>query len=194
MAIADIITRIEDDARAEADAIISAARERADAVRERARIDAEREAERIVERTLAQAKVEADTLLANARLAARDSLLAAKKDLAERALAEAGHRLEDLPDDEYVALIAREVAEVAVPGQRIRVSAVDEQRLRKLGALLRDAGVDVTVDGTSPDIERGVCVEGDGVRVEVSAASYIAEHRADLLHVAVRTLFAGEDR
>jgi V/A-type H+-transporting ATPase subunit E len=194
VAIADIITRIEDDARAEADAIISAARERADAVRERARIDAEREAERIVERTLTQAKVEADTLLANARLAARDSLLAAKKDLAERALTEAETRLESLPDDEYAALIAREVAKVAVPGQRVRVSAADGSRLSTLDALLRDAGVDVTVEDGSADVDRGVCVEGDGVRVEVSAASYIAEHRADLLHVAVGVLFSGEDR
>lgn len=194
MAIADIITRIEDDARAEADAIISAARERADAVRERARIDAEREAERIVERTLTQAKVEADTLLANARLAARDSLLAAKKDLAERALTEAETRLESLPDDEYAALIAREVAKVAVPGQRVRVSAADGSRLSTLDALLRDAGVDVTVEDGAADVDRGVCVEGDGVRVEVSAASYIAEHRADLLHVAVGVLFSGEDR
>jgi vacuolar-type H+-ATPase subunit E/Vma4 len=163
-------------------------------VRERARIDAEREAERIVERTLTQAKVEADTLLANARLAARDSLLAAKKDLAERALTEAETRLESLPDDEYAALIAREVAKVAVPGQRVRVSAADGSRLSTLDALLRDAGVDVTVEDGSADVDRGVWVEGDGVRVEVSAASYIAEHRADLLHVAVGVLFSGEDR
>jgi len=194
VAIADIITRIEDDARAEANVITGAARERAEAVEARARAEAEREASLIIERAIAQARVEAATVLANARLTARDSLLAAKKDLAERALAEVRTRLEDLPDDEYASFIARRVAKVAVPGQRVRVAAADRSRLETLGSLLDGAGVDMAVSDEPADIERGVYVEGDGVRVEVSPASYIAERHAELLQVAVKALFGGEDR
>lgn len=192
MAITDIITRIEQDAQAEADAIIAAAQERAAAVVAAAKAEAEREAARIRARGAEDARVEAETLLANARLAARDALLAAKKELAERALDEVRAHLESLPDDKYAAFIASEVARVAVPGQVVRVAAADRERLASLGERLAEAGVPVRVEGEAEGLPQGVRVESDGVRVDVSPEAYVAERHDTLLLAAVRTLFPEE--
>ena len=192
MAIADIITRIELDAQAEADALLAAARERAEAAIAAVRAEAERDAARIRARGAAGARVEADTLLANARLAARDGLLGAKKELAEHVLDEARARLESLPDDEYAAFIAREVVRVAVSGQVVRVAPADSEKLASLGERLAAAGAPVTVAGEATGLARGVRVEGDGVRVEVSPAAYVAERHDRLLPLAVRALFPEE--
>ena len=189
MAIADIISRIEDDAQAEADAIITTAQERADAMMAAARSEAERDAARIKAHGAEAARVEAETLLANARLAARDAFLGARKELAERVLTGVREALERLPDDEYAAFIARETARVAVPGQRIRVAAADVDRLAGLGPLVEASAIEMAVVGEAADLARGVRVEGDGVRVEVSPAAYVAQHHGDMLQVAVRELF-----
>lgn len=192
MAIADIISRIENDAQAEAAAIVAAAEERADSLVAAARAEAEREAARIKAHEAEVARVQAETLLANARLTARDALLGAKRDLAERALATARETLEALPDDEYAAFIAREIARAAVPGQRAQIASADADRLAGLDSLVVLHGIDVEIDGIAPDLARGVRLEGDGVMVEVSPAAYMAEHHDDLLHVAVRGLFQEE--
>lgn len=192
MAIADIITRIGDDAQAEADAIIAAAQERVEARVAAAQAEADREAARIKAHGAETARIEAETLLANARLAARDALLGAKKALAEQVLAGARDALGALPDDEYVAFIARETARVAVPGQRVRIASGDAVRLGDLGSRMAALGIDVIVEGEATDLATGVRVEGDGVRIEVSPAAYIAEHHDDMLHVAVRELFSEE--
>lgn len=192
MAIADIITRIEQDANAEAEAIVAAAQERADALVAGARAEAEKQAARIRTRGADAARVEAETLLANARLAARDELLGAKQELAERVLTGVREALEALPDDEYAAFIARETARVAMPGQHVRIAAADSERLASLGALVAALGVDTTLAGEAVGLARGVRVESDGVRVEVSPAAYVEERHGDMLHVAVRELFPGE--
>lgn len=192
MAIADIITRIEIDAQAEADALLEAARERAEAAVAAAKAEADRDAARIRSRGAEVARVEAETLLANARLAARDGLLGAKKELAEHVLGEARARLESLPDGDYAAFIAREVVRVSVPGQVVRVAAADSDRLASLGERLAAAGAPVTVAGEAEGLARGVRVEGDGVRVEVSPAAYVAERHDRLLPLAVRALFPEE--
>ena len=192
MAIADIITRIEQDANAEADAIVAAAQERAGAIVAEARAEAEKQAARIRSRGADAARVEAETLLANARLAARDELLGAKQELAERVLAGVREALEKLPDDEYAAFIARETARVAVPGQQVRIAAEDAERLAGLGTLVAALGADITIAGEAVGLARGVRVEGDGVRVEVSPAAYVEQRHGDMLHVAVRELFPGE--
>lgn len=192
MAIADIITRIEQDAQAEAEAIIAAARQRADAIVAEAQTDSEKQAARIKAHNAEAARVEAEMLLANARLAARDELLRAKQELAGRVIAGVRTALETLPDDDYAAFIARETARVAVPGQHVRVAAADVQRLADLAARVAALGVEITMDGEADGLARGVSVESDGVRVEVSPAAYVAERHGDILQIAVRELFPGE--
>lgn len=192
MAITDIITRIETDAACEAAAITGAAE--AEAARIVAQAEATVAAEREGALAAAQhdAAEEAGMLLASARLAARDDLLARKRALAERVLERAGEALVALPDDEYLALIATGVAEAAAGGETLAVAAADAKRLGGLAKRLEDRGVRVTLAAEPAPIERGVLLAGDRMRVEISPASFVADHRDRLLLVAAGALFGGE--
>ncbi len=100
--------------------------------------------------------------------------------------------LTQVPIDEYAAFIARETARAAIPGQRVLLAPADAGRLSELQSRLDTLGVNVTVSGEATGLKRGARIEGDGVRVEVSPAAYVAEHHADMLQVAVRALFPEE--
>lgn len=193
MAIDDLIGRIEADAAEEAAAILAAARVQAEELL--ARADASVKAERAAALAEAErsAREEAATLLANARLASRDALLARKREAAEAVLQRAQTSLEALPDGEYVELIAAAVARVAAEGDELAVAPADAKRLAGLAARLGELGVAARVSGEAAELEHGVLLTGDRVRVEVSPASLIDDARDELLLVASRTLFGGKD-
>jgi len=54
---------------------------------------------------------------------------------------------------------------------------------------LKAAGVTIEIDDTPADIERGVVLAGDRVRVEVSAAAMIQARRDGLLSEVDAALF-----
>lgn len=193
MAITDIIERIEADAAAEAGAIVEAAEAEA------ARLLAEAEAMLAAEREEALARVgreaaeEAGTLLANARLAARDALLVEKRALVERVLERARESLEALPDAQYLEFIAAGVREAAAGGETLAVAPADARRLGGLSARLAELGVRVRPASEPAPIEHGVLLVGDRVRVEVSPAAIIASRRDELLQTVARELFGGKE-
>lgn len=191
MAIDDLITRIESDAAAEAAAIAAEAESEAAAILARAQATLASERAVSVERARVAAANESATVLANARLKVRDELLAHKREKAERVLERAQQALEELPDEEYLDLIASAVASRAAYGDRLAVAEADVQRLSRLGQHLSALGVNVTVAEETAPQGRGVLLTGDRVRLEVSPASLVAEHRDQLLLVASRALFGG---
>ena len=132
-------------------------------------------------------------LLASARLAARDSLLARKRALAERVLELAGEALVALPDAEYLEMIAAGAVKAAAGGERLVVAAADAKRLGALPARLDALGARVTAAPGPAPIARGVLLTGDRMRVEVSPSSLVADHRDRLLLIAADALFGGEE-
>jgi vacuolar-type H+-ATPase subunit E/Vma4 len=195
VALADILQRIEEDAGAEAAAILAQAEEAAAAVRAEAQERARARTEQVVAHTTAEAEAAGRTRLATARLAARDNALAAKRHLVERVLAEVVRHLESLPADEYAAFIAREVSRVARGGETLSIGQEDHARLSaRLGVALAAAGVQVAIRGTTAAIDRGVLIEGDRVKVVVSAGSLVASRRDRLVAVVSETLFGHEER
>lgn len=192
MAITDLLTRIEGDAADEAAAIMTAARAEADRIIERAEATTAAERAAAMEAAARSVAAERETLLANARLTARDELLARKRQHAERVLERAREALAALPDGEYLELIASAVARATAGGETLRVAPDDAVRLSGLAERLAEAGVDVSVSGDPAPIERGVLLAGDRVRVEISPATLIADSRDRLLLVASRTLFGSQ--
>jgi vacuolar-type H+-ATPase subunit E/Vma4 len=188
VAITDLLARIEGDAAEEASVIM------AEAQAEAARILVLSEKTVAAERAIALEAADragaetAATLLANARLAARDSLLAEKRAMVERVLERAREALESLDDVAYLDLIATAAAPVVAGGQTLAVAAADAHRLAGLAERL---GLEVSAEPA--DIERGVLLTGDRVRVEVSPASLIADRRDELLSTAADALFGGQD-
>jgi len=190
VALADILQRIEEDAVAEAAQILGAAEQAADAVRTDAQERAHARTHALVEHTTREAEAAARTRLATARLAARDNMLAAKRQLVERVLAEVVEHLESLPSEQYAAFIAAEVAGVARGGETLSVGQGDHARLGvSLGPALAAAGAKVNIRGVTGAIDRGVLIEGDRVKVVVSARSLVASHRDRLVSVVTGTLF-----
>lgn len=193
MALADILQRIEEDAEAEAADILLEAEQAAATVRHEAHERARTRTEQVVAHARAEAEAAGRTRLATARLAARDNALAAKRHLVERALAEVVARIESLPADEYAAFIAREVAGVTRGGEELAIGQEDHARLsERIAPALSAAGVQVSVRGTTAAIDRGVLIEGDRVRVEVSARALVASRKERLVAVVSQALFGDE--
>lgn len=194
MAIDDIVARIAADAEAEARALTDAAEADADRLRADARARADARSEREAARGRADAERDAATLLANARLSARDALLSARQALDAEALAGVEEALVALPDDRYAALLARAVVDASDGCSALRLGTSDAERLRRaLPTALAAAGVKLPIEDTPADVGFGVVLVGDRVRVEASAAALVAARRDDLLSEADAALFgAGE--
>ncbi len=193
MALADIVQRITEDAIAEAAEILREADEAAADVRAQAQERAHERTAQVVAHTKAEAEAAGRTRLATARLAARDNALAAKRHLVERVLAEVVARLEALPAEEYAAFIAREVARVARGGEALSIGQEDHARLSaRIAPSLATVGAKVSVRGATAALDRGVLIEGDRVRVEVSARALVSSRKERLVTVVSRVLFGDE--
>ena len=192
MAITDLLTRIDGDASSEATAIVAEAQAEAKQIVERAQAAADAERKTALAVAERRAAEERETLLANARLAARDDLLGRKRELAERVLARAQEALEKLSDAEYLELIASAVVRSSTGGDSLAVAPADAARLAGLDVRLKQLGAHIAVSAGPAPVERGVLLTGDRVRVEISPASLIADMRDQLLLAASRELFGGK--
>ncbi|HET6497434.1 MAG TPA: V-type ATP synthase subunit E family protein [Coriobacteriia bacterium] len=193
MALGDILRRIERDSLEEADGILASAERSAADVRARGGEHARVRADGIVARARAEAESAAQTTLAEARLAARDKALTAKHQLVERVIAHAAERAGSLSAERYAALLATWVTEVATGGEVVSIGHEDHGRLNvRLGPALKAVGAPVTIRGTTAAISRGVLVEGDRVRVEVSIRARIESRREEFVGLAASALFDAE--
>jgi vacuolar-type H+-ATPase subunit E/Vma4 len=192
MALADIIGRIEGDAGAEARVLLDGARQRAEALIAHAEAEAAAAAAEYIAAAERAARAEGETLLANARLTARDEELTAKRELVEHVLAEAEARLIGLPDAEYTALIAAAVARQARGGDTVRIAPADRSRLAGLPeAIARVAGRDLGltfVEEPAP-LDHGATLDADRVSSEVSAHALLDARRDHLIATVAGVLF-----
>jgi len=193
MAIDDIVARIRADGEAEAAAIVAEATDDATRLTGEAKARAQADASRTLARESAAARREAATILANARLKARDAMLTARLALDDEALSAARAAIVALPDERYASLMARGVAASSIDDEIVLVGSADMARLRTaLPAALATAGSSLTVSDVPADIEHGVVLVSDRVRVEVSPAAMVAAERASLMTDADRLLFGRE--
>ena len=102
-----IIAHIQSDAQAQCDAVLAAAKEKCDAIREEY---AKQAAEAYAERIRAGVKSCADDGESAARLGrmeAKKTLLALKQEMISRSFDEAARQLVSLPEEQYVALLGK---------------------------------------------------------------------------------------
>ena len=185
MAIDDIVARIAADSEAEAAALLAEAE--ADAARAKADADAlaEADAARTLARERARTERDVATIAANARLDARDASLATRLELVEEVLARAHDALVGLPDAEYAAVLARQIAGSSTGSETVLLGSADAERLRAtLPDAMRAAGLSLRIADDDAGVERGVVLVGDRIRVEVSPAAMIAGRRDELVELA----------
>ncbi|MDZ4654690.1 MAG: V-type ATP synthase subunit E family protein [Coriobacteriia bacterium] len=195
MALADIIGRIESDAGAEARALTDGAKAKAEAIMVEAKREAEKEHERVLHRARYDAEGRAAMLLANARLAVRDEMLARKRTLVERTLREAEERLVALDDVAYTRLIAQGVVHSACGGDVVSIAAADRERLRELPkaveSAVAEAGrvLELAFSEQPADIAHGVMLNAGRVSAEVGPASMVSGRHDELMTAAAVRLF-----
>ena len=125
-----IIAHIQSDAQAQCDAVLAAAQKQCDAIREDF---AKQASEAYAERIRAGVKSCADEGESAARLGrmeAKKTLLAVKQEMISRSFDKAAQMLVSLPEEQYVALLAKLAAAAAVTGdEEIVLNAADRARV-----------------------------------------------------------------
>lgn len=191
MALADIIERIESDARAEAESIIAAAEERAGTVLAGARDRANTAKDDTLSAAERAAKRDAETIVVNARLRARDSLVAAKRDMIDTALRDAAEVVASLDDDAYAGFLARYITAAARGGETVSFGAKDAGRASKVMARVAESapGLDLRQGEPAAAFDRGVVLTGSRVRVDLSLHALVEDRRDELESTAASVLF-----
>jgi len=191
VALADILTRIRSDSEAEAATVLAAAQERAEAIVAEATGKADAHRADVAAAAMAAAGREADTIVVNARLAARDAEVTARRRLIDEALVAAAEALAKLPDAEYARFLAARIAEVSRGGETVSFGSEDVARSSLvLDELARIApSLTVQVAKKPAPFERGALLEGDRVRADLSLAALVAERREAIEMSVARALF-----
>jgi V/A-type H+-transporting ATPase subunit E len=107
MALEDILRKIEEDAKREADKILSEAKERAEEIIRNAQEEADRAKGRLMEEARRNAQTHKSRLISMAELDMRKEVLQEKQSLIDLAFRKALERLTGMEDDEYRTLIER---------------------------------------------------------------------------------------
>jgi len=194
VALADILTRIDGDTSDDTGAILAAAGERADKIVSDATARADAHRAEVAAAATAAATREADTIVVNARLAARDAEVTARRSLLDEALAAAADAVAAQSDAQYARYLAARIAEVARGGETLSFGSADSDRASVVvEELARTApGVEFVVADKAAPFERGALLEGSRVRADLSLAALVEERRDDLEVVVARVLFPEE--
>jgi vacuolar-type H+-ATPase subunit E/Vma4 len=196
VALADIITRIASDASSESERELSAAAIRAEELLATARSEAEAYHDRTIEAAKRDSASKSATVLATARLAARDQALTAKREIVAATLTGAVEAIEALPADRYVRFLAYGIARSARSGDSVALAVADVDHVTSLRAAVASAAPELSLDwdAAPASVPRGAVVSGSRTRVEVTPASVVSERRDELELIAAPQLFSGEER
>jgi len=197
VALEDILSRIAEDARAEAERLRADGASRAEAILASARREAARLRGELLERERGRLAAASANRLAAARLAARTRVLEQRRALLEEVLAEGLEAARGEGEGAYASWLAALVA--AVPeeaGVELEVGKGDVERFgpAHAGALVREIGRlrpgwPVAVREAPASFEAGVAVRGGQSVHDFSLAVLLRERRARWETELARVLF-----
>jgi vacuolar-type H+-ATPase subunit E/Vma4 len=196
VALADIIKRIETQGVEEAERIEREAAKRAVGIGQDAARSASQQREESLARAERRAESESATIVAAARLAARDQALARKRAVVEDAIHRLVQELEGLPAEQYARFIAGNLAKSARAGDTVYVSAADAPHAKLIADEIVRIAPELDLEWSvepAEDIARGVVVRGDRVRSAISPESAVDAMRAELELKFASMLFAQDE-
>ena len=130
--IEKITARIEEDGRAENDAVLAQARAQAADIAAKAQADAKAAADEVLAQGRRAAEDRARHLGSMAQMECRKAVLAAKQDVIEEAFRLAHKKLLELPREQYVALLADLAVKASTTGrEKLIFSAPDRAQVGK---------------------------------------------------------------
>ena len=192
--IEKIIDRISGDAQAEIDAILDEARAEAAQITAKYEAQAREEADEILKRGSAAAAEREERLASMAQMEGRKAELAAKQEVIEEAFELALKKLLELPEEQYVNLLADLAVRASVTGKEtLFFSAADRDRVGKkvVDAANKKltAGALALGDG-SRSIKGGFVLSDGAVEVNCSFDTLVRLQKAEITGEVTRVLFA----
>ena len=194
--IEKITGRIEADVQREIDAIQADARSQADAIAARYDEQAKRESEDILVRGRRSADERVERLASVAQLEARKLELAAKQELLGEAFDRALEQLLNLPEKEYVALLANLAVKASSTGrEQVILSQKDRTRYGKqvvtqANELLAKTGTGaLTLAESSRPIKGGLILSDGDVEVNCTFETLVRLQRGELERDVAKVLF-----
>ena len=195
--IEKITERIAQDAQAEISKVEAEAKAQADAIT--AKYTAQAVAERQSLQAAAKAKAEErmERLDSVAQMEAKKMLLAAKQEMLNRAFNLALEKLTHLPEEEYVELLAKLAAHSAITGQeQMILSPADRTRYgvkaaTRANELLAKEGktASITLSETTQDIEGGLLLSDGAVEVNCTFETLVRLSRNEASLEVSKVLF-----
>ena len=189
-----IIAHIQSDAQAQCDAVLAAAKEKCDAIREDY---AKQAAEAYAERIRAGVKSCADEGESAARLGrmeAKKTLLAVKQEMISRSFDEAAKQLVSLPEEQYVALLAKLAAAASVTGEEeIVLNAADRARVgeavvKAANEKLGEKGK-LTLSDAAGEFDGGLILRRGNIEVNCTSSLLVELCRGEMSAAIAGVLF-----
>lgn len=189
-----IIAHIQSDAQAQCDAVLAAAQKQCDAIREDF---AKQASEAYAERIRAGVKSCADEGESAARLGrmeAKKTLLAVKQEMISRSFDKAAQMLVSLPEEQYVALLAKLAAAAAVTGdEEIVLNAADRARVgeavvKAANEKLGEKGK-LTLSDATGEFDGGLVLRRGNIEVNCTTSLLVELCRGDMSAAIAGVLF-----
>ena len=191
--IEKITGRIADDGQREADAILAEARRQAGEIAARYEAQAKKESEEIVARGRRSAGERVERLAGVAQLDARKLELAAKQELLKQAYGLALEKLETLPDDQAVALLADLAVRASSTGrEQVILSQKDRARYGKAAVTRANEKLGdghLTLSEQTRPIRGGLILSDGDVEVNCAFETLVRLQRGELDRQVAKVLF-----
>ena len=205
--IEKITQRIEADAQAEIDRILSEAREEADQITGRYKAQAEAEAASLAARNQAQAKEEAaelsaknqkaaaereERLVSVAQMEARKVQLAAKQEMVEKAYDLALEKLCAMPDARYTEVLAGLLVQASSNGREEAIfSPEDRERVGKAAVDKANAasGKQLKLSKETRPLKGGFVLRDENIEVNCTFDTLVRLEKAETTGAVVKKLF-----
>ena len=192
--IEKIIDRISGDAQAEIDAILDEARAEAAKITAKYEAQAKAEADEILKRGSAAAAEREDRLASMAQMEGRKAELAAKQEVIEEAFELALKKLQALPEDQYVELLAGLAVKASVTGKETLIfsakdcDTVGAKVVAAANAKLTNGALICSKETRS--IDGGFILSDGAVEVNCSFTTLVRLQKSEITGDVSRVLFA----
>ena len=191
--IEKITGRIAADGQKEADAILAEARRQAGEIAARYDAQAKKESEDIVSRGRRAADERVERLAGVAKLDARKLELAAKQEMLKKAYDLALEKLENLPDDQAVALLAQLAVEASSTGrEQVILSQKDRARYGKAAVTRANERLGegrLTLSEQTRPIRGGLILSDGDVEVNGTFETLVDLQRGEMDRQVAKVLF-----
>ena len=190
--IEKITQRIEADAQAEIDRILSAAREEADQITGRYKAQAEAEAASLAARNEKSAVEREERLVSVAQMEARKVQLAAKQEMVEKAYDLALEKLCAMPDARYTEVLAGLLVQASSNGREEAIfSPEDRERVGKAAVDKANAasGKQLKLSKETRPLKGGFVLRDENIEVNCTFDTLVRLEKAETTGAVVKKLF-----